>query len=203
MSTAYFRHWFSDTVAAVTPSNDRDGLRLWRPAFVVVALMLLLFARVLTWYLRDAHTSDNLTPHGDRLFFIFCVSLPCLPALGILWSAITRRLVTRLIVTLVLLILAGAAAPVMFFVVLPPLFGGHYTKSFTSPDGKREAHVFVDGLLGCTATIYVSEPGGVWGTFVESRSIKCDSEDVLWADDGRPVLDGGVPDSLPFLFGPR
>ncbi|MBL8914118.1 MAG: hypothetical protein JNM17_25665 [Archangium sp.] len=183
--------------------SDRDGWRLWRPVFVVVGLMLLVFARVLSWYLRDEHSTDNLTPHGERLFFIFVVTLPCLPALGILWSAITRRVVTRLIVTLVLLILVGAAAPVMFFGVLPPLFGGHYTKSFTSPDGKREAHVFVGGLLGCNATLYVSEPRGVWGTYVESRSIKCDSEDVLWADDGRPVLDGGAEEPLPFLFGPR
>lgn len=178
-------------------------MKLWRPALAAAALMLMLFVRVLTWHLHQAGSDDHLTPHGQRLFTIFCIATPLLPGLAILWAAVTARVVTRLIVTLALLIVLGLVVPVMFLGVLPPIFGGQFTKSATSPDGAREAHVLVHGLLGCTATLYESERRGVWGTRGESRSVKCDSEGVSWADDGRPVLEGAAPESLPFFLGPH
>lgn len=178
-------------------------MKLWKPALGALLVMLALLVRVLTWHLHEQASSlEHLTPHGERLFAICCFAAPCVPGLAILWAALTRRIVTRLVVTLVLLVLAGLAMPVMFLGVLPPMFGGDFTKSVASPSGEHEAHVFVDAFLGCRATLYVSERRALWGTFVEARAIGCDSEGVAWAGETPSLVGTGAP-PLPFLTGPR
>ncbi|MFT3706137.1 MAG: hypothetical protein QM817_00590 [Archangium sp.] len=178
-------------------------MKLWLPVIVSAAIMLTLFGVVFSMQWHDDHSLETLTPHGERLFAIACFAVPCLPALGALWAAISRRIVTRLTVVLVLLFVAGLAVPVVFLMVLPPMFGGHYTRSFTSPDGEREAHLFVNSFLGCRATVYVSEPRAIWGVAGETRDLKCESESVIWLPDGGVGVDGGAPEPVFFNFGPH
>jgi hypothetical protein len=171
---------------------------------VSLAVMLALLARVLTWHLRaEGSATEALTPHGERLFAVLCVATPCVPALSALWAALTRRVVTRLIVTLLVLVVAGAAVPVTFLFVLPPLFRGHFTRTVTSPDGTQDAHVFISGLLGCTATVYVSPHRTVWGRLDSQREIKCDTEDLRWREDGTVELISGPAQPLNLFLGPR
>lgn len=177
--------------------------RLWTPAIVAGAIMLALFGLVFSWQWHGDHSMETLTPHGERLFAIACFAVPCLPALGALWAAISRRIVTRLTLLLVLLFVAGLAVPVVFLGVLPPMFGGHYTRSYTSPDGEREAHVRVNGMLGCRATVYLSDRRGMWGVAGHTRDVRCDSETIDWLPDGGVIVDGGVPEQLFFNFGPH
>jgi hypothetical protein len=194
------RMW-KPTSSPVGGTAPRGGL--WLPAIVSVLAMLSLFGLVFAWQWHADHSAERLTPHGERLFVIFCFAAPCVPALAALWAALSRRIVTRLTVVLGLLLLLGLAMPVVFLGVLPPLFGGHYTKSSVSPDGTREAHVRIDGLLGCSATLYICERRAIWALAGESRNIACDTETITWLPDGSATLEAGPAQPLMLDLGPH
>jgi hypothetical protein len=166
--------------------------------------MALCLIRALSWQLVDHGPSgQNLTPRGEHLLVAVCMAIPLFPAGALLWSAITRRLRTRLAVTLVLMLVLGAASGFATLIAWSKLFDGHYTTSVISPDGAREAHLHVDGLLGCSGTIYVSEPGGVFGSFVTERSVSCKDIGVRWQEDGGVEVTGSAPEPLNLFFGPH
>ena len=141
-------------------SPTTESRALWRPAIVAFALMALSFGRALSWQLINQRSPAlHLTPRGEHLLIAVALSVPLFPAGALLWSAITRRLRARLTVVLVLLILLGAAGGFASMSAWVPFFDGHYLASVKSPDGEREAHVRVDGLLGCRASLYVAQRG--------------------------------------------
>jgi hypothetical protein len=177
---------------------------LWRPAIVALVLMGLSFTRALSWRWINEHGGGViLTPRGENLLAAAAVAIPLFPAGALLWSAITRRLRTRLAVTLVLLIVLGAAAGFLTLVAGMPLFGSHYESSAISPDGTREAHLRVDGLFGCKGSIYVSERRALWGQFTVTRDVDCDTMGVGWTEDGGVEVTGGPPKPLNLDWGPH
>jgi hypothetical protein len=172
---------------------------------VAAVLMVLCFIRALSWQLINQRADGmRLTPHGEHLLAAAALAMPIFPALALVWSAITRRLHTRLAVVLVLLVVLGAAGGFAAMSAWVPLFDGHYTASVNSPEGAREAHLRIDGLLGCRASIYVSEPRGVWGEFAVQREVDCDdSVGVGWLADGGVEVTGKEPKPLDLFFGPH
>ena len=177
---------------------------MWNPAFIAGVLMALTFVRAMSWRLINQHSDSlRLTPRGEHLLTAAALSVPLFPAIALLWSAITRRLKTRLTLTLVLLVVLGFAGGVAALVAWVPLFDGKYTASVSSPDAAREAHVWVDGLLGCRATLYVSDPGGLWGAQAQQRSVDCESIGAQWLADGGVELIASEPRPLNLFFGPH
>jgi hypothetical protein len=177
---------------------------LWKPAIIAGVLMALSFVRALSWRLINQHSDDlRLTPRGEHLLIAAALSVPLFPAVALLWSAITRRLRTRLTVVLVLMVVLGAAGGFAALVAWVPLFNGKYVASVTSPDRTREAHVWVDGLLGCRASLYVSDHGGLWGAFAQQRNVDCDSIGAQWLADGGVEISAGEPRPLNLFFGPH
>ena len=166
--------------------------------------MALSFVRAMSWRLINQHSDGlRLTPRGEHLLTAAALSLPLFPAVALLWSAITRRLRTRLTVVLVLMVVLGAAGGVAALVAWVPLFDGKYTASVASPDATREAHVWVDGLLGCRATLYVSDRGGLWGAQAQQRNVDCDSIGAQWLADGGVEINASEPKPLNLFFGPH
>lgn len=179
-------------------------MTLWRPAIIAGVLMALCLLRALSWQAVDHGESGlNLTPRGESLLTVACLAVPLFPAVALLWSAITGRRKRRLIITLVLMIVLGAVAGFAARFAWDKLFDGHYAASALSPDGTREAHLHVGGLLGCTGTIYVSEPRGLWGTFVSTRSASCDDIGLRWLPDGGVEVSGSPEQPLNFDWGPH
>jgi hypothetical protein len=177
---------------------------LWRPAIVAGVLMALALLRALSWQVVDHGESGiQLTPHGERLLTVACLAVPIFPALALLWSAITGRLKRRVTITLALMIVFGAVGGFAARFAWDSLFQGHYTASVVSPDGTREAHLFVGGLLGCRGTVYVSERRAIWGTYVMDQSISCDDGTVRWTADGGVELAGSPVEPLRLDWGPH
>lgn len=166
--------------------------------------MALSFVRALSWQLINQHAEGlRLTPRGEHLLVAAALSVPLFPAGALLWSALTRRLRTRLTVVLVLMVLLGAAGGLAAMVAWVPLFSGKYTTSVTSPDATREAHVWVDGLLGCRARLYVSDRGALWGALAQQRNVDCDAIGAQWLHDGGVEISAGEPKPLNLFFGPH
>ena len=166
--------------------------------------MALSFGRALSWRLINQHADGlRLTPRGEHLLTAAALSVPLFPAVALLWSAVTGRLRTRLTVVLVLMVVLGASGGFAALVAWVPLFDGKYTAAVTSPDASREAHVWVDGLLGCRATLYVSDHGALWGAQAQQRNVDCDSIGAQWLGDGGVEITAGEPKPLNLFFGPH
>lgn len=166
--------------------------------------MALCLLRALSWQVVDHGDSGlNLTPRGERLLTVACLAVPLFPAAALLWSAITRRLKRRLTITLVVMMVLGALAGFVSRFAWEKMFEGHYTASALSPDGTREAHLHVGGLLGCTGDIYVSEPRGVWGTRAATGAASCEDISLRWLADGGVEVSGSAPEPLNLDWGPH
>lgn len=167
--------------------------------------MALCLIRALTWQLIDhGPTGQNLTPRGEHLLVAACMAVPLFPAGALLWSAITRRMRTRLAVTLVLMLVLGAAGAFATLFAWSKLFEGHYTQSVPSPDGTKEAHLHEDGLLGCYGSVYVSERGALFGTFATKREVSCkDPMGLRWIEDGGVEVTGSSAEPFNLFLGPH
>lgn len=177
---------------------------MWRPAIVASVLMALCFIRAMSWqYLDEEVSARRLTPRGEHLQAALAIATPLFPAMALLWSAITRRLKTRLAVVLVLLTVLGAVGGFASVWAWSPLFGGHYRAVAISPDGNLEAHLRESGLLGCNGTVYIAERRGIWGTPSAERAVDCDSMGVRWLEDGGVEITGDAPKPLNLNFGPH
>lgn len=177
---------------------------MWSPAIVAGVLMALCFIRAMSWqYLDEKASALRLTPRGEHLQAAAAIAIPLFPAMALLWSAITRRLKTRLAVVLVLLTGFGAAAGFVSVWAWSPFFDGHYRAVAVSPDGRLEAHLRESGLLGCNGTVYITERGGIWGAPSVERAVDCDSMGVRWLEDGGVEITGEMPKPLDLNFGPH
>jgi hypothetical protein len=166
--------------------------------------MALCLLRALSWQVIDHIESGlNLTPRGESLLTVACLSIPIFPAMALLWAAITGRLKRRVTITLVLMVVLGAVGGFAARFAWDSLFQGHYTASVVSPDGTQEAHLHVGGLLGCQGTVYVSERRAIWGTFVLSQSASCDDIGVRWIEDGGVEVSGSPEKPLNLDWGPH
>jgi hypothetical protein len=183
---------------------------LWRPAIVAGVLMALCFIRAMSWQvIEHGPGPERLTPRGQELLAAAAFAIPLFPAAALLWSAITRRLRTRLTLTLAGLIVLGAA--LAFGTLLSglylwnDLFEGEFKSSVTSPDGAREAHLHVDGLLGCRGSLFVSDRGALWGVYVpdSGREVSCKDYGVRWLPDGGVEVTGSPPEPSKLFFGPH
>lgn len=186
----------------MSPVSEQRGV--WRPAIVAAGLMALGFVRALSWQLVNQRSNAlRLTPRGEHLLAALSLALPLIPAFALLWSAMTRRLQTRLAVTLVLLVVLGAAGGFAAMFAWVPLFDGHYAQSVTSPDGAREAHLWSGGFLGCKGAVYVADRGALWGDLVTERQVDCDTMSVQWVPDGGVEMSGDGPKPFPLFLGPH
>ncbi len=178
--------------------------RLWLPAIVSGVLMTACFVRAMSWRLVNQHSAETrLTPHGEHLLAALALLLPLIPAFALLWSAMTRRLKTRLTVTLVSLVVLGAAGGFAAMFVGVPLFDGHYVQSATSPDGTREAHLWSGGLLGCKGSVYVADRRALWGALLLEHEVDCDTMKVRWVEDGGVELTSDGAKSIQLFLGPH
>lgn len=179
-------------------------MSLWRPALVALVPMLLCFSRALSWRYVDQHSEGvRLLPRGEHLLAAAAIAMPLFPAMALLWSAITRRLKTRLAVVLVLMVVLGAVGGLAAMIAWVPLFDGHYEAVVPSPDGKREAHLRIDGLLGCRASVFVGERRALWGELTAERKVDCEGYGARWLEDGGVEVTGNAPEPLNLDFGPH
>lgn len=164
--------------------------------------MVLCFARAASWQWVNQHSSHaHLTPRAEHLLNALSLALPLFPAAGLLWAAVSRRMKARLGVVLGLMILLGIGGAFTTLFVMVPFFEGHFETSVPSPDGEREAHVHVGGLLGCHASLYVAERRAIWGELVTTRDVDCKDIGARWLTDGGVEITGAPP--TPFYFGPH
>ncbi len=171
---------------------------------MALVTMMLCLVRVVSWQLTNASSELEMTPHGERLMVACALAVPLFPAAALLWSAITRRLKTRLAVVLVLQVVLGAVAGFLaLFLWAGPLFGGHWQTMVPSPDGTQEAHLRIDGLLGCGGTVYLSEPRGIWARPGVTRAASCKDIGVAWLPDGGVEITGSPPEPFNLNFGPH
>lgn len=180
---------------------ERKPPWLWKPAVAALVPMVLCLIRVVSWQLQEESSPLKMTPRGQHLLTACLLAVPLFPAMALLWSAISRRLKTRLALVLVLELVLGTAAGVAAVAVwAPPLLSGSYQSTVLSPDGTREAHLFVDW---CRGSVYVADKGALWGELKEEREVSCKDIGVAWLADGGVEVTGSAPEPFNLFLGPH
>lgn len=180
------------------PLATRD----WATLGAVVAVMGLVFLRLVTWHLAAEHAvGRHLTPRAEHLELAGLIAAPLVPVVVLLGMTLRQRPVKRLVLALVGVTVLGALGSGGYVWWTLELFEPTHQATRPSPDGAYEAHLYVGGLLGCDAHVYVSERGAMWGDEVAHRAVECSEPyDAAWLPDGGVEIHGAPP--KPFRFGP-
>ncbi|MCC6336152.1 MAG: hypothetical protein IT380_19470 [Myxococcales bacterium] len=187
---------------ALTPPRPEDTRppATWRPHLVVGVVMFLLALRLLSWHWQGSAPGRHLTPRAEHLTNAGLIALPVMPAAALVWMAARRKLRMGLTLGAVGLILAGGVASGGFLYATFNLFGPTHQLSVPSPDGAKVAHVYVGGLLGCDAALYVAPSWEMVAEAVANQRVDCGAEvQVEWQPDGTAEL--RAPPPTPILFG--
>jgi hypothetical protein len=172
-------------VALTGEGEPRSTWARWWPVFVVAGLMVLVALRVFTWHRLGAPPGAHLTPRGERLSNAALIAIPLMPVLVLVGLVVARRIRKGLVAALVGLALVGGVGDVAFLYATLELFEPVHRRTVVSPDGEREAHLYVGGLLNCDARVYVSARRGTWGVERASGSVACNTTpSVDWLEDG-------------------
>lgn len=182
---------------APAPLTRRD----WTWLGGVVAVVVLIFLRLVTWHLAVEHSvGRHLTPRAEHLEVAGLIGAPLVPVLVLLGMALRQRPVKRLVLALVGVTVLAALGSGGYAYWTLELFEPTHKATVLSPDGTHEAHLYVGGLLGCDAHVYVSERGAMWGDEVARRPVECnEAYDAAWLPDGGVEIHGTAP--KPWLFG--
>lgn len=184
--------------APPAPLTTRD----WAWLGGVTAVMVLVFLRLVTWHLAAEHAvGRHLTPRAEHLELAGLIAAPLVPVVVLLGMTLRQRPVKRLVLALVGLTLLGALGSGGYAYWTLELFEPTHQATRPSPDGAYEAHLYVGGLLGCDAHVYVSRRGAMWGDEVAHRTVECtEPYEAAWLPDGGVEIHGAPP--KPFFFRP-
>ncbi|MEW5741144.1 MAG: hypothetical protein AB1938_19635 [Myxococcota bacterium] len=194
---------------ALTPPRPEERRRddprapaTWKPHLVAGVLMGLTLLQLVRWHWQGSAPGVHLTPRAEHLTNAGLLALPLIPAVALVWMAVRRRLRKGLTLAAVGLILLGALGAGGFLYGTLKLFEPTHRLTVPSPDGERLAHLYVGGLLGCDAVVYVAAPWAMLGQEVERLRIDCNGEVRLeWQPDGGVALH--APPAAPLDFFPH
>jgi hypothetical protein len=181
-------------VALTGEGPPRPTWARWWPVFGVAALMALVALRVVTWYRLGAPPGAHLTPRGEHLSNAGLIALPVMPVLVLVGLVVARRIRKGLVAALVGLAVLAGAGDVAFLYATFELFEPVHQRTVVSPDGEREAHLYVGGLLSCDARVYVSARRAAWGLEAASGNVPCETTpSVVFLEDGGVALGEPAP----------